>query len=49
MEQAAVGYLGWAGNMDTAIAVHAKDQQLHVQAGAGVVADSILKASGRKP
>ena len=48
----AVGYLGWAGNMDTAIAIRTavlKDQQLHVQAGAGVVADSILKASGRKP
>ncbi len=39
----AVGYLGWAGNMDTAIAIRTavlKDQQLHVQAGAGVVADS---------
>ena len=39
----AVGYLGWAGNMDTAIAIRTavlKNQQLHVQAGAGVVADS---------
>ena len=39
----AVGYLGWEGNMDTAIAIRTailKDQQLHVQAGAGVVADS---------
>ena len=35
--------MGWAGNMDTAIAIRTavlKDQQLHVQAGAGVVADS---------
>jgi anthranilate synthase component 1 len=40
----AVGYLGWDGNMDTAIAIRTaviKDGQLHVQAGAGVVADSV--------
>ncbi|MET4695583.1 anthranilate synthase component I [Endozoicomonas lisbonensis] len=40
----AVGYLGWNGNMDTAIAIRTaviKDRQLHVQAGAGVVADSV--------
>jgi anthranilate synthase component 1 len=40
----AVGYLGWHGNMDTAIAIRTaviKDQRLYVQAGAGVVADSI--------
>jgi anthranilate synthase component 1 len=40
----AVGYLAWNGNMDTAIAIRTavtKDQQLHIQAGAGVVADSI--------
>ena len=40
----AVGYLGWDGNMDTAIAIRTaviKDGQVHVQAGAGVVADSI--------
>ena len=39
----AVGYIGWNGNMDTAIAIRTaviKDQILHVQAGAGVVADS---------
>jgi anthranilate synthase component 1 len=39
----AVGYLSWHGNMDTAIAIRTaviKDQQLHIQAGAGVVADS---------
>ena len=40
----AVGYLSWQGNLDTAIAIRTaviKDQQLHVQAGAGVVADSV--------
>ena len=40
----AVGYLGWNGNMDTAIAIRTaviKDDQLHIQAGAGVVADSV--------
>ncbi len=39
----AVGYLGWQGHMDTAIAIRTgviKDQTLHIQAGAGVVADS---------
>ncbi|WP_019894854.1 anthranilate synthase component I [Hydrogenovibrio halophilus] len=39
----AVGYLGWHGNMDTAIAIRTaviKDGRLFVQAGAGVVADS---------
>lgn len=40
----AVGYLSWYGNMDTSIAIRTaviKDGQLHVQAGAGVVADSV--------
>lgn len=40
----AVGYLSWNGNMDTAIAIRTaviKDDVLHIQAGAGVVADSI--------
>ncbi|MCB1777195.1 MAG: anthranilate synthase component I, partial [Candidatus Competibacteraceae bacterium] len=40
----AVGYLSWSGNMDTAIAIRTavlKDGMLHVQAGAGIVADSI--------
>jgi anthranilate synthase component 1 len=39
----AVGYLSWNGNMDTAIAIRTaviKDGLLHIQAGAGVVADS---------
>jgi len=40
----AVGYISWAGDMDTAIAIRTavvKDGRLHVQAGGGVVADSI--------
>jgi anthranilate synthase component I len=40
----AVGYIGWSGNMDTAIAIRTaviKDKQLHIQAGAGVVYDSV--------
>jgi anthranilate synthase component I len=40
----AVGYLSWNGNMDTAIAIRTaviKDKTLHIQAGAGIVADSI--------
>src|SRR5690606_33521470 len=39
----AVGYLAWNGNMDTAIAIRTagiKDGELHVQAGAGIVAES---------
>ena len=40
----AVGYLAWNGNMDTAIAIRTaviKDGQLYIQAGGGVVADSV--------
>jgi anthranilate synthase component I len=40
----AVGYLGWSGNMDTAIAIRTaviKDKTLYIQAGAGIVADSV--------
>lgn len=40
----AVGYLGFNGDMDVAIAIRTaviKDQMLYVQAGAGIVADSI--------
>ena len=40
----AVGYISWAGDMDTAIAIRTaviKDGRLHVQAGGGVVADSV--------
>ena len=40
----AVGYIAWNGNMDTAIAIRTaviQDQTLHIQAGAGIVADSV--------
>ena len=40
----AIGYIGWNGNMDTAIAIRTaviKNQMIHVGAGAGVVADSV--------
>ena len=40
----AVGYVSWSGEMDTAIAIRTaviKDNQLRIQAGAGVVADSV--------
>jgi len=40
----AVGYISWAGDMDTAIAIRTaviKNGRLYVQAGGGVVADSI--------
>lgn len=40
----AVGYLSWNGNMDTAIAIRTaliKEGRLSIQAGCGVVADSV--------
>ncbi|MBM4226395.1 MAG: anthranilate synthase component I [Gammaproteobacteria bacterium] len=40
----AVGYISWNGNMDTAIAIRTaviKDGRLYIQAGCGVVADSV--------
>jgi anthranilate synthase component 1 len=40
----AVGYLGWDGAMDLAIAIRTaviKDHKVHVQASAGIVADSV--------
>ncbi len=40
----AVGYIAWNGNMDTCIAIRTaviKDGILHIQAGAGIVADSV--------
>ena len=43
----AVGYVSWAGEMDTAIAIRTAlviDQQVVVQAGAGIVADSTPSA-----
>jgi anthranilate synthase component 1 len=39
-----VGYLGWNGNMELAIAIRSaviKDGEAHVQVGAGIVADSV--------
>ncbi len=43
----AVGYLAWNGTMDTAIAIRTaiiQNQMLHVQAGAGIVADSVPRS-----
>jgi len=40
----AIGYLGWNGNMDTAIAIRTcviKSNKLYIQCGAGIVYDSI--------
>jgi anthranilate synthase component 1 len=40
----AIGYISWNGNMDTAIAIRTaivSDKMLTIQAGAGVVADSV--------
>lgn len=40
----AVGYISWSGNLDTAIAIRTaviKDNTLHIQAGAGIVYDSV--------
>lgn len=42
----AVGYISWSGNLDTAIAIRTaviKDQTLYIQAGAGIVYDSVPK------
>ena len=48
----AVGYVSWAGEMDTAIAIRTAlvmDQKVVIQAGAGVVADSIPSLNGKRP
>lgn len=40
----AVGYIAWSGNLDTAIAIRTaviKDEMLYIQAGAGIVYDSV--------
>ena len=40
----AVGYIAWSGNLDTAIAIRTaviKEGTLHIQAGAGIVYDSV--------
>lgn len=42
----AVGYISWDGNMDTAIAIRTaviKEQKLYIQAGAGIVYDSVAE------
>ena len=42
----AVGYIGWNGAMDTAIAIRTAviaHDRLHIQAGAGIVADSVAR------
>jgi len=43
----AVGYIAWSGNLDTAIAIRTaviKDKMLHIQAGAGIVYDSVPRS-----
>jgi anthranilate synthase component 1 len=43
----AVGYIGWSGNMDTAIAIRTavlRQGKLYIQAGAGIVADSLPRS-----
>lgn len=43
----AMGYLAWNGNMDMAIAIRTaiiKDNTLYIEAGAGVVADSVPRS-----
>jgi anthranilate synthase component 1 len=40
----AVGYIGWTGNLDTAIAIRTaviKNGKLHIQVGGGIVYDSV--------
>ncbi len=42
----AIGYIGWGGNMDTAIAIRTAviaNDTLYIQAGAGIVADSVAR------
>ena len=48
----AVGYLGYDGNLDTAITIRSavlKDGQAHVHTGAGIVAGASRSASSRRP
>lgn len=43
----AIGYIGWNGNMDTAIAIRTaliRDNKVYIQAGGGIVADSVPKS-----
>ncbi len=47
----AVGYIGWNGNLDTAIAIRTAvlvGDQVYIQAGAGLVADSVPNKEWRE-
>ena len=47
----AVGYIGWNGNLDTAIAIRTAvlmGDRVYVQAGAGLVADSVPNTEWRE-
>ena len=47
----ACGYISYAGDMDLAIAIRTaiiKDEMLHVQAAAGIVADSVPEMEWRE-
>lgn len=47
----AIGYIGWNGNMDTCIAIRTavvSENMLHIQAGAGIVADSVPEQEWRE-
>ncbi len=47
----AIGYISWDGNMDTAIAIRTaviKEQVLYIQAGAGIVHDSVAENEWRE-
>ena len=47
----AVGYIGWNGNLDTAIVIRTAvliDDSVYVQAGAGLVADSVPNTEWRE-
>lgn len=42
----AIGYIGWNGNLDTAIAIRTaliKEGRVYIQVGAGIVADSVAR------
>ncbi|HIC62495.1 MAG TPA: anthranilate synthase component I, partial [Marine Group III euryarchaeote] len=48
----ALGYIGWNGNMDTAITIRTAiiaNGRLYIQAGAGIVADSIPAQEWKDP
>ena len=48
----AVGYFSYSGDMDTALVLRTgiyKDGTMYVQAGGGIVADSVARTSTRRP